>query len=103
VSVIDTARDVELKRLAAGENPRDVAWSADGRLVYTANIDGQMTGRPVGNISVINVATGGQARLVTNNPDIDSAATSIARSKDGATGYVTNLRAGTVTVYELGR
>jgi hypothetical protein len=34
---------------------------------------------------------------------MDSAPTSIARSKDGATGYVTNLRAGTVTVYDLGR
>jgi serine/threonine-protein kinase len=101
VSIIDTARDVELKRIPTGENPQDVAWSADGRLLYTANVDGQVMGKPVGNISVINVATGGQARLVTNDPQMDSAPTSIARSRDGATGYVTNLRAGTVTVYEL--
>jgi acylphosphatase len=33
---------------------------------------------------------------------VDSAPTSIARSADGATGYVTNLRTGTVTVYALG-
>jgi YVTN family beta-propeller protein len=103
VSIIDTARDIELKRLPTGENPQDVAWSADGSLVYTANVDGHFAGRPVGTISVINVATGGQSRLITNDPNMDSAPTSIARSKDGATGYVTNLRAGTVTVYELGR
>lgn len=103
VSIIDTARDIELKRLPTGENPQDVAWSADGAMVYTANVDGQFGGRPVGTISVINVATGGQSRLITNDPGMDSAPTSIARSKDGATGYVTNLRAGTVTVYDLGR
>jgi len=103
VSIIDTARDIELKRLPTDENPQDVAWSADGAMVYTANVDGQFGGRPVGTISVINVATGGQSRLITNDPGMDSAPTSIARSKDGATGYVTNLRAGTVTVYDLGR
>ncbi|MDT7582163.1 MAG: serine/threonine protein kinase, bacterial [Pseudonocardiales bacterium] len=103
VSIIDTERDVEVKRLPTGENPQDVAWSADGRLVYTANVDGQVNGRPVGNLSVINVATGGQTRLVTDDPNVDSAPTSIARSADGSTGYVTNLRTGTVTVYALGR
>jgi serine/threonine-protein kinase len=103
VSIIDTERDVEVKRLPTGENPQDVAWSADGRLVYTANVDGQVNGRPVGNVAVINVATGGQSRLVTDDPNVDSAPTSIARSADGATGYVTNLRTGTVTVYALGR
>ena len=103
VSIIDTERDVEVKRLPTGENPQDVAWSADGRIVYTANVDGQVNGRPVGNLSVINVATGGQSRLVTDDPSVDSAPTSIARSADGATGYVTNLRTGTVTVYTLGR
>jgi YVTN family beta-propeller protein len=103
VSIIDTERDVEVKRLPTGENPQDVAWSADGRLVYTANVDGQVNGRPVGNLAVINVATGGQSRLVTDDPSVDSAPTSIARSADGATGYVTNLRTGTVTVYALGR
>jgi serine/threonine-protein kinase len=103
VSIIDTERDVEVKRLPTGENPQDVAWSADGRVVYTANVDGQVNGRPVGNLSVINVATGGQSRLVTDDPNVDSAPTSIARSADGATGYVTNLRTGTVTVYALGR
>jgi YVTN family beta-propeller protein len=103
VSIIDTARDAEVKRLPTGENPQDVTWSADGRLIYTANVDGQVNGRPVGNMSVINVATGGQSRLVTGDPGVDSAPTSIARSADGATGYVTNLRTGTVTVYALGR
>ena len=103
VSIIDTTSDVELKRLPTGENPQDVSWSADGRMVYTANVDGQMNGKPVGNISVINVATGGQSRLVTNDPTMDSAPTSIARSADGATGYVTNLDAGNLTVYQLGR
>jgi YVTN family beta-propeller protein len=103
VSIIDTERDVEVKRLPTGENPQDVAWSADGRLVYTVNVDGQVNGRPVGNLSVINVATGGQSRLVTDDPDVDSAPTSIARSADGSTGYVTNLRTGIVTVYALGR
>ncbi len=103
VSIIDTARDVEVTRLPTGENPQDVAWSADGRLVYTANVDGQVNGRPVGNVSVINIETGGQSRLVTDDPNVDSAPTSIARSADGATGYVTNLRTGTVTVYALGR
>lgn len=102
VSIIDTERDVEVKRLPTGENPQDVAWSGDGRMLYTANVDGQVNGRPVGNISAINVATGGQARLVTNDPTVDSAPTSIARSADGATGYVTNLDAGTLTVYTLG-
>jgi YVTN family beta-propeller protein len=103
VSIIDTEHDVEVKRLPTGENPQDVVWSADGRLVYTANVDGQMNGRPVGNLSVINVATGGQSRLVTDDPSVDSAPTSIARSADGATGYVTNLRTGVLTVYGLGR
>jgi len=103
VSIIDTEHDVEVKRLPTGENPQDVAWSADGRLVYTANVDGQMNGRPVGNLSVINVATGGQSRLVTDDPSVDSAPTSVARSADGATGYVTNLRTGVLTVYGLGR
>jgi YVTN family beta-propeller protein len=103
VSIIDTEHDVEVKRLPTGENPQDVVWSADGRLVYTANVDGQMNGRPVGNLSVINVATGGQSRLVTDDPSVDSAPTSIARSADGATGYVTNLRTAVLTVYGLGR
>jgi YVTN family beta-propeller protein len=103
VSIIDTNRDVEVKRLPTGENPQDVAWSADGRLVYTTNVDGQVNGRPVGNMSVINVATGGQSRLVTGDPSVDSAPTSITRTADGATGYVTNLLSGTVTVYALGR
>lgn len=103
LSVIDTATDVETKRIPTGENPQDLAWSADGRMVYTTNVDGQVNGRPVGNISVINVKTGGQSRLVTDDPNVDSAPTSIARSADGATGYVTNLRTGSVTVYELGR
>jgi YVTN family beta-propeller protein len=103
VSIIDTARDAEVKRIPTGENPQDVVWSADGRKVYTANVDGLVNGRPVGNISVIDVATGGQARLVTDDPAVDSAPTSIARSADGATGYVTNLRTGSVTVYALGK
>lgn len=103
LSIIDTASDVEVKRIPTGENPQDLAWSADGRMVYTANVDGQVNGRPVGNISVINVRTGGQSRLVTGDPGVDSAPTSIARSADGATGYVTNLRTRSVTVYELGR
>jgi serine/threonine-protein kinase len=103
VSIIDTVRDVEVERLPTGENPQDVAWSADGRLVYTANVDGHVNGRPVGNVSVINVATRGQSRLVTDDPNLDSAPTSIARSADGSTGYVTNLRAGTITIYTLGR
>ena len=30
VSIIDTSRDVEVKRLRTGENPQDVVWSADG-------------------------------------------------------------------------
>lgn len=103
VSVIDTARDVEVARLPTGEDPQDVAWSADGRLVYTANADGRVNGRPVGTVSVIDVASGGQSRLVTDGAGTDSAPTGIARSADGATGYVTNLRSGTVTVYALGR
>ena len=103
VSVIDTARDVETARLRTGENPQDVAWSADGRLVYTANVEGRVNGRPVGNVSVIDVATGGQSRLVTDDPAVDTAPAGIARSADGATGYVTNLAAGTVTVFALGR
>jgi serine/threonine-protein kinase len=103
VSIIDTEHDTEVKRLPTGENPQDVAWSADGRLVYTTNVDGQVNGRPVGNISVINVTTGGQSRLVTGDPGIDSAPTSITRTADGATGYVTNLLTGTLTVYALGR
>jgi YVTN family beta-propeller protein len=103
LSIIDTEHDAEAKRLPTGENPQDVAWSADGRLVYTANVAGVMNGHPVGNLSVINVATGGQSRLVTDDPSVDSAPTSVARSADGATGYVTNLRTGVVTVYALGR
>ena len=41
---------------------------------------------------MIDVATGGQSRLVTDDPAVDSAPTSIARGADGATDYATNLR-----------
>ena len=60
-----------------------------------------MNDHPVGNVSVINVATGGQTRLATHDPDVDSAPTSIARSSDGAVGYITNLHSATLTVIDL--
>ena len=101
LSIIDTGRDIETKRLATGEDPQDVAWSADGKLIYTVNVDGMMNSRPVGTISIINAATGNQISLVTHDPAVDSAPTSLARSADGATGYLTNLHSATLTVLDL--
>jgi YVTN family beta-propeller protein len=101
VSIIDTSRDIEIHRFPTGEDPQDVAWSADGKLVYTVNVDGVMNDHPVGDISVINASTGSQTRLVTHDPTVDSAPTSIARSADGATGYITNLHSATLTLLDL--
>jgi YVTN family beta-propeller protein len=101
LSVIDTATDTELHRWPTGENPQDVTWSADGTLVYTTNVDGVVGGKPVGNLSVVDVGTGVQQRFATGDAGVNQAPTSIARSADGSVGYVTNLATGEVTVYDL--
>jgi len=42
---IDTATD-RGHRWPTGTHPRDVAWSADQRFLYTANADGTVNGQP---------------------------------------------------------
>ena len=45
VSIIDTATDRGAP-VAHRHHPRDVAWSADQRFLYTANADGTVNGQP---------------------------------------------------------
>ncbi|MGY1787198.1 protein kinase domain-containing protein [Geodermatophilus sp. SYSU D00698] len=89
VHLVDTATGAAVSG-PVGLQPQDVSWAADGRRLYTADVDGDT-------MSVVDART----LQVTASVPTGDGPTSVAVSPDGLRAYVTNLNDATVVVYEL--
>ncbi|MBM7805571.1 serine/threonine-protein kinase [Geodermatophilus bullaregiensis] len=87
--LLDTASG-EVRTLPIGLRPQDVSWAADGRHLYTADVEGDT-------MSVVDT----EILEVTASPTTGNSPTSVAVSPDGERAYVTNLDDATVVVYQL--
>jgi len=86
VYFIDTATNQVIGSTPVGTNPQDVSYSADGKYLYTANVQSDT-------VSVIDAETYGiTATIPTDSP------TSVGVLPNGRYAYVTNLDTGTLTV-----
>ena len=73
-----------------GPGPQAVAWTADGSRVWSADVDA--------GVSVVDPVAG--VRTASLSAVDARSPTSIALTRDGSTGYVTNLDSGTVSVFD---
>jgi DNA-binding beta-propeller fold protein YncE len=73
-----------------GRGPQAVAWTADGARVWSADV--------YAGVSVVDPATG--VRTASLSADDARSPTSIALTRDGSSGYATNLDSGTVSVFD---
>ncbi|MCI0369992.1 MAG: beta-propeller fold lactonase family protein [candidate division NC10 bacterium] len=79
VSIVDTREDAVIKDLVHGKEAHGIALTADGRQAWVPN-------RQSGDISIIDVATGG---LVATIPNVGDKTDIIAFSPDGTRAFVT--------------
>lgn len=73
-----------------GRGPQAVAWTADGARVWSADV--------YAGVSVVDPAAG--VRTASLSAADARSPTSIALTRDGSSGYVTNLDSGTVSIFD---
>ncbi len=90
ISIVDTETQVEMARIAVGDEPIQVLLSRDGSTLYASNLGSS-------EISVVSTATFQEVqRIETAVEPLD-----LALSPDGRTLYATNSGAGALTIIDV--
>jgi DNA-binding beta-propeller fold protein YncE len=90
VWIIDAASGRPVRSIRTmGQGPQDVAWAADGRRLYTADVYGDV-------VSVVDPDAG----TVTAWPSPGDAPVSVATTRDGRAAYVATLNDARVTILD---
>ena len=95
--LLDTTTAAVVRTVAIGRGPQDVAWTADGARVLTADVDDDR-------VSVVDAVTGQITAALAPAPGQSGTwdgPTSIAVTPDGATAVVTLLNTGAVALLDL--
>ncbi|HET9627271.1 MAG TPA: hypothetical protein VFP84_38185 [Kofleriaceae bacterium] len=98
ISVIDPDEDREVASIEVGDRPRSIAFTPDGKRAVISNENDA-------SLTIADVATRRPLGRLTVGPDAGAAVPprpmGIAIARDGARGYVTLGRAGSVAVLDL--